>query len=624
VTSPDPAKPRRPLGLSATTLGLAAGLVAILLYLPALQFGWVWDDAGLVVSHGKGGVGALGFRPFTSFLYRMEWLAGIGSPALYHFVSLALHGTATWLFYRLALSAGAGAWLAFAAALLFAAHPIHVEAVAYISGRPDLLATVCALGALLIARSAPVCAPGGCRSWRLFPAYALLALAVLADEVALVTPLLLIGLDRWGEPRVPTRGRTTVYFGFAAVALAALLARIGAGALRVPTPHEGVAPEGVLWGVPIAALEYLQALLVPHPLDAMRSLTAPEAASWGLRLGAIAGLAALALYVWARRRDPLARVGALFLFAPLLPALPMTPFEVSFAEDRAAYFASTGFCLLVASVCSWLGARSTGRRSTAVVAGLVLAALAGTGTLARLPIWKDNVSLLSDTARRDPSDPAPHLVIAEDYFARGDLPGALAAVERSLAVDSTNVDALMKKTVLLTRMGRYPEAEADARRAIQAGPAEAVAWSNLGDVLTRQGKPGEAVQATRKAVELQPDNPDNWYNYGVALASMDSLPRAKEAYERAIAINPRHVEAINNLGGLLGAHGRIEEARDIYARAVAIAPASVQARMNLALACMRLGDREGLARERTAIQRLDPAAAAQLNQMIEASSGGSR
>src|SRR5258706_15174998 len=157
-----------------------------------------------------------GSHPAVSALYRMEWLIGVGSPALYHFTSVLLHAAATWLVFRLIRGVGAAPGIAFGAALLFAAHPIHVEAVGYVTGRPDLLAAVCALGALGIARSAPVCAPGGCRWWRIYPAYALLAIAVLSDEVALVTPLLLIGLDRWGSPRIPARGRVTIYAGVVA------------------------------------------------------------------------------------------------------------------------------------------------------------------------------------------------------------------------------------------------------------------------------------------------------------------------------------------------------------------------------------------------------------------------
>jgi uncharacterized membrane protein len=158
------------------------------LYLPALDYGWVWDDQFLVTSRAMGGVGAIGFRPLASLLYRMDWAIGYSAPMMFHLTGILLHGLATWLFFRLARTVGLKPGIAFMASLLFAAHPVHVEAVAYISGRPALLATVFSLLALLLARSPELCRPEGCRSWKIWPAYAAMAAALLCEETALVTP----------------------------------------------------------------------------------------------------------------------------------------------------------------------------------------------------------------------------------------------------------------------------------------------------------------------------------------------------------------------------------------------------------------------------------------------------
>ena len=589
-------------------------LVAAALYVPALQYGFVWDDGTVVASRGR--EIAAGFHPAVTALFRLEWLAGIGSPAFYHFTSLVLHAIATWLFFHVIRGAGARTGVALGASLLFAAHPIHTEAVAYVSGRPDLLATVCALGALALARSAPVCAPGGCRSWRVWPAYALLAVAVLADEVALVTPLLLVGLDRWGSPRVPTRGRATVYWGFAAVAAAGLLARIGAGALRLNETHELLAPGAGVWGAILAAYETLRALVVPYPLDAMRTLTTAEAASATLRIQAIAAIAALALFVAWRRRDPLARAGALLLALPLVPALPIPPFQGAYVEERAAYFASVGFCFLAGSAYAALGSRGSGRVAAIAIA-VVIAGAAGALTLARVPVWSSNVTLLTDAVNRDPSDPAPLLALADQYLADQRFAAALASVDRAIAIDSTNAGVYHKRTVLLSGLGKVVEAVVAARRAVALQPDVDIYWANLGDILTKQGRAREATDATRRAVTLDPKNAENWYNYGVSLAASDSLTPSIAAYQRAIEINPRHFQAVNNLGAMLAATGRLEEARDAYQKAVEIQPGSVQSRMNLALALIHLGDAPGAARERQIIERQDPQSAARLVHVIK-------
>src|SRR5258706_15798870 len=96
-----------------------------------------------------------GSHPAVSALYRMEWLIGVGSPALYHFTSVLLHAAATWLVFRLIRGGGAAPGIAFGAALLFAAHPIHVEAGGCVTGRPHPVAAVWALRPLVAARRAP-------------------------------------------------------------------------------------------------------------------------------------------------------------------------------------------------------------------------------------------------------------------------------------------------------------------------------------------------------------------------------------------------------------------------------------------------------------------------------------
>lgn len=597
-------------------LGLLAAITAALLYLSALQYGWVWEDGTLVASHASK-TATPGFHPALTALFRGEWLLSVGSPSFYHLVSVLLHGVATWLFFRLIRSVGAKPWLAFAATLLFAVHPIHVEAVAYITGRPDLLATVCALGALLVARSAPVCAPGGCRNWRVWGAYALLAVAVLVDEVALVTPLLLIGLDRWGSPRIDPRGRKPLYWGFTAVAIAGLLARIGAHALHFPSHHELLTRDAGIWAPVIAAYEFLRTLIAPNSLNAMRSLTSADAASWALRISAITAFAALAVLIWVRRKDPLARTGALLFALPLLPALPLTPFEGAYVEERAAYFASVGFCFLVASLLGWLASRSSGARMATVALAVGLVGFAAGRTVARIPVWSSNVTLLSEAVRLDPKDPAPQLALADQYLADANYGAALFALDKAISLDSTNADAYHKRTVLLVRMEKYKDAEAAARKAIALDPKVAVFWSNLGDILIRQNRVQEAVPTSQKAVTIDSTNAENWYNYGVVLAAAGSLPPAVDAYRHAIRINPMHFQAVNNLGAVYAYMGRMADAKTTYDRAVELQPNSVQARMNLALASLQLGDMKTATEQRDAITKLDLAAGRELVLIID-------
>jgi tetratricopeptide (TPR) repeat protein len=630
--------------VSPSVLGLAAALAAVALYLPTLDYGWVWDDQILVATRAQGGVGGVGLRPVTSLLYRLEWALGYGAPLIFHLTSVLLHGLATWLCFRLARHVGASAWIAFAASLLFAAHPIHVEAVAYVSGRPALLATALALTSLLLARTPKLCRPDGCRSWTIWPAYAAMAAAVLSDEAALVTPLVLVGLDRWGPVSVPARRRLTHYAGFAAIALVYVAVRVALGGGMAPgaEPGAGAADEGAsrgaarppavsgstmeasgvdakagIWAAPMAAGDYLSMLVLPHPLNAMRSLTAEDAASAARRASALVALGLLALAVAWRWRDPLGRAGALLLVLPLLPALPFPSFIGGYAEERSVYYASVGFCLLVGSfyVAGWATAGS--RRATAA-AGIALAALAAFGTLRQMPVWRSNVALLQAAAAADPDDPTADLMLSRIFAAEENWEAALAAVDRAIGIDSTTAGVIQMRTAILSRLGRWEAAAGSARQAVTLDPRDAVSWANLCDALTQLGDVPAAVAAGRRAVESDSASVSGWYNLGVALGAAGDVPGATAAYERAVALQPDNVLALNNLASVYGVAGRLEEARDLYLRVVGLAPNSIEGRMNLALAYLRLGDRVSAAAERDRVRRLNPSAVQQLDEIFKA------
>ena len=612
-----PGSPPAPAILPGTNaLALIAAVFAAALYLPTLEYGWVWDDRLLFATAGAGGLGAEGLRPLSSLSFRLAWWIGYGTPFFAHALSVLLHAIATWLVFRLAIHVGAISLVAFGAALLFAAHPIHTEAVAYVSGRPDLLATVFALAAILLARRRVLCSPEGCRSIQIWPAYVALTLALLSDEVAVVTPFLVMGLDRWGPERIPWSRRKVHYSGMLAITLVYVLVRAAQGAAPAAgSAHQisGVDPGVGFWAGPIAFYQSLRMLLIPHPLNALRTLSAAEAASSASRLAPFLALVALALYVGWRRRDPLARCGALLLLLPILTAIP-APFLIgSFAEERSVYFASVGLCLLVASAYTWLA--SLGWRLVPVVGGLSvgLAGFAAFGTLQRLPVWKDNVSLLRAASAAAPNDPAPYLTLVEHYTADGNWTAALAAVDRAIALDPKSARAHRIRTAILGQLGRYEQVEESARSALELDPRDAESLANLANALVRQGRPKEGAEACRQAVAIDSTLVNGWYNLGVALTQLGDIPGAAAAYQRTIALEPRNVPALNNLGALLGSTGRIAEAKDLYVQLVGLAPNSIEARMNLALAYLRLGDRESAAKERETIRRLNPSAVRQLD-----------
>jgi tetratricopeptide (TPR) repeat protein len=620
---------------------LLAAFFAFVLYLPATQYGWVWDDQLLAAKQGLGGAAAEGFRPFAAFLYHLEYNLSYGTPQLSHLVSILLHALATWFFYWLAIRVGARPGVAFAAAVLFAAHPVHAEAVAYISGRPDLLATVLSLGALLLVGAGGVgglVGAGGAGVWKQWLALALMAAAILSDEVALATPFVLVALDRWGPVRVQPRSRRALYAGFFAIAIVYAVVRFAGHAGTPPTAPSaarqsaasataasaagtsgtaesasGIDPGARSWAIPFAIGQYLRILAFPFPLNALRTLKVADVASAAKCIAPFVALALLAAFVWWRRRDPLARAGAILLFLPIIPALPLPHFVGSYAEDRAIYYGSVGFCFLVGSLYTGLALKWPDFRPTIAIATVVIAAVAAFATVLRIPVWHDNLSLLAAAAQADPHDPGPHFIMAQGFAANGQWDRAVAEVNQILAITPKDHGALARKAAFLSQMGKYPEAVEAGRQAVALDPHDAQSYSNLCDALLQTGKIDEAIDVGARAVAIDSTLVTSWYNYGVALSAKGDVDGAARAYRKAIEIQPTNALALNNLGALMGSRGHLEEARDIYLRLVQVAPSSVEAHMNLALAYLRLGDRTAAANERMVVKRMNSAALEKLD-----------
>jgi Flp pilus assembly protein TadD len=304
------------------------------------------------------------------------------------------------------------------------------------------------------------------------------------------------------------------------------------------------------------------------------------------------------------------------LAAGIVAALPWPGTSAVYVAERAAYLPAAGIVLLFASLLRWAVERLAAGRLAALLLSIGAAGWAAWATAARIPVWRDNFSLLQAATVADPTDPMPWLELARQRTATGDPQSALQALDEAAKRGPSLEEIPTRQALLWGSLGRWAEAEEAARRATRLRPDDALAWANLGDALTQQSKSAEALEASRRAVSLDSTQAPIWYNYGVSLAATQDLEGAAAAYRRALAIDSTSVEAWNNLGAIYGSAGRLAEAGECYAKAVALAPGSVQARMNLALAYLRQGDKRRAAEQQQAIQRMDVDAARRLADMF--------
>ncbi len=599
--------------------------VVLLVYANSLANGFVHDDKPLVAENqlirdpgNLGRIFASGYwttrdasvpelyRPLVVASFLLNHSASGPSPFGFHLVNLLLHAWVSWLVFRLGRELSGSAAAGWAAGLLFAVHPVHVEAVAPVVGRSELLAAGFALWALLLHRRS-----GATRSgWSLAGAAFCYLAAALSKENALALPAILLltdlALPQAGPPRREGKVRWgakaySLYLLAAALYLGLRISVLGAVARSDIRPLDNPLVDA---GQPAASLtaiitagKYLGLLLWPAHLSADYSREQiPLATGWLdprllTSLAALAAVTFLAVREWNRRR--LISASILFYGAAILPVSNLlVPIGTIFGE-RLLYLPSVGFCLAAGT----LFAATEGRgRRIATLLGLALLLLASGRSAARNRIWRDDASFAFATARDAPRSAKAQFNLGVFLEERGDLPGADEAYRRAEALDPRWPDPPYNRGGVLRRLGRAGEAVEEYQRALNLDPSRPRAAVNLGVALNQAGRYREAAEVYRTLIRSDPRPPEAWNNLGVNLMALEDYASAAGAYREALSRDPGNAAYHGNLAQALEAEGDTSGAESEYRAALGISPDSPPLLRSLGLLLARTGRREEAAR----------------------------
>lgn len=597
---------------------VAATLVA---YLPAIQAGFIWDDDRYVTENAllesAGGLAKIWFQPgatiqyyplvFTSFwVEHAIW----GENALgYHAVNVALHAASAILL--LAILRGLALPGALLAAFLFALHPVHVESVAWITERKNVLSGVFTLAAGFVylrasgwfaarAERAP-----DARAHAL--AFALFLCALLSKTVACTFPAALLVVAWWRRGALRIRD---------AAPLAPMLAA-GAvlGATTAWLERTNVGATGPDWALSFADRVliagrapwfYLSKLAAPIDLTFIYPRWRPDAADiaqWVYPLATLAVLAALWRFRARIGRGPLA--AALFFGGTLFPALGFIntyPMRYSFVADHFQYLASVGPIALAAAGL----ARLVRARGAALGAGAALAVALAALTWRQAAIYESLDTLYADTLRKNPAAWMAHNNLGVVLFDRGQLDAAGEHYAAALREKEDAYEVHNNVGRLQLVRGRTDEAIASFRRALEIKPDVGRIYSNLGEALEQKGLVEEAFAQFDKGAELWPTSVPVLTARANALVRAGRVDEAIAGFERALALAPNNANSRNNLANALAQKGRTSEAIPHYEAAIRLDPRSAGTRVNFGntlLAANRVDD--AIAQFRSAAE-LDP------------------
>ncbi len=407
---------------------LAVVAAALAVYLPALSGAFVYDDYPLVevnpwirspswlgevftqqlFGFNPGAAGSTAFyRPLAHVLLMGVYAVAGTSAWAYHLVPVLLHALASLTVWALArrLVGALAPGAALAAGLLFALHPVHVEAVAWVSALMDMGACAAGLGTLWLLAVRPL-TPG-----RAVAGAALWLVALLFKEAAVMVPPMLLAWEVAGGAPGQGRWRERAWRYGPLVLAAGVYLALRLNAVGWATSNSGWAslPLGVAVfnTLPLLA-HYAWLLVLPTELSVFHPFEPATSPGDGRVLAGLGvALAVAAGLVLARRRAPPLWVGLAWTVLPLLPALYLRALGESPVAERYAYLPSAGFCLLAAGAWGlWARrAEASGRRLVPLVAGVAVLVAATAKTGAQVGVWQDEVSLWANAVELAPEAP---------------------------------------------------------------------------------------------------------------------------------------------------------------------------------------------------------------------------
>ncbi|HEV2520816.1 MAG TPA: hypothetical protein VGT24_00430 [Candidatus Acidoferrales bacterium] len=500
------------------------------------------------------------FRPVTFATLAANWALGEAEPVIYHIVNLALHAGATLLLFlllqELLASISEGKTVAFAAALLYAVHPIHTEAVSWVVGRAELLAAgFLFAGWLLHLRDRPIAS------------LVCFALALLSKESAVAFfPLLLIGdyaTGKW-KPLIRyalTGGLTVLYLG--------LLWKVQGGRFGQPGIAMADNPLAYLpahWRILNAlrvAWKYAALQSYPRVLACEYSFNQiPVYRDWRHTLpAAIAAAAVIGVWIWAVRRGQTtpALAGAIYFGGFAATANILLPTGTIMAE-RLAYLPSAGFCLLLAFGWNWIR-KKQGMLAWGLLAAAVLAL--SVRTVIRNRDWKDNFALYSSAVRAVPNDAKMHANLAGEYFKRNQLDLAVGEYRIALRINPDSPDTLASYSMLEYRLGNYQAAGAMMEEALSRSGRNNLNYDfivvNFAEILMKTNHADGALEYLDREIAEAPGYAPAWATRAGLHYQQAEFVAARSDAEKALRLNPGDTQA-----------------RDILQRLTASAPSDPQ------------------------------------------------
>jgi tetratricopeptide (TPR) repeat protein len=580
-----------------------------------------------------------------------------------HLVNLLVHMANTLLLFAVLKKMTGALWQSAFVAAAFALHPMHVESVAWIAERKDVLSTFF----LLLTLAAYTGYTKSPTIYRYVASLVLFAFGLMTKPMLVTLPFVLLLLDYWPLERfaapqalktvsVPDRRRLLYriiiekipFFALAAVSsIITFIVQKGSGSvpdINTISLQNRVANAFLSYTRYIGKMFWPQNMAVFYPRDIDRF------SFWQIAMYAMLLLGILVFVIRFGRNRKYLPVGWFWFVGTLVPVIGLVQAGSQAFADRYTYISYIGLFIMIAWGLPELLLKWPQRKIALGLSMVIVLTILGICTHRQVSYWNNNLTLFSHAIEVTQNNYLAYNNLSVAYNNLGRHQDAIEAFKQAIRIKPDYADAYINLGVACGALGRHQDAieafkqairikpdhtkahynlgvayenlgryqdEIEAyKQAIRIKPDYAYAHINLGVAYGALGRHQDAIEAFKQAVRIKPDYADAHFNLGVAYKNLGRYQDAIEAYKQAIRIKPDYTDAYINLGVAYGVLGRWQDEIEAYKQAIRIKPNFVLAHYNLGVAYLVAGDKSSALEEYKILKTLDAEKANDLFKLI--------
>jgi tetratricopeptide (TPR) repeat protein len=539
-------------------------LITLIVYIPSLMNGITnWDDPALVMDNpalqdqsAKGLTSLLikpaggNFHPLTMLSYAVNYAISGTQPFSYHLFNLLFHLLNTWLVFQLILLLAKGKWeVAAIAALLFGIHPMHVESVAWIAERKDVLYTSFFLLSLIQYLRY---SENGKRAAYLL-SIGLFLLSLLSKPAAIILPLILVLIDYFQAKDLINRKLLIEKIPFFALSILfgilTVLVQKASGAVGEESPFSFL--QRIMFAS-YSLISYFVKFFIPFQLSAFHPYPfITESGPPVIHQLAPLGIAAIGGGIWYFfRENRTVLFGLGFFLAGLILVLQLFSFGNAIMADRYTYVPYIGLGFLLGCAYLWVkeNSRPDIRRITPIFTALLIAGSIAFAYISyrQIGTWKNSETLWTNVLQHYPNARTAHYNRGLHFDKTGKLDKAIRDYSNAILLKEDYYEALQNRGRSYRLSKQYENALSDFSKAIESDSTRVIAFLNRGNTFGDLERYEESWADFDKVIRLDPTNANGYFGRGFSNFRLNRLQEAIQDFSRAVELNPNMADGYYN------------------------------------------------------------------------------